>query len=240
MESLYWTAFHATRVRTISACRVMLGKLPLTMSRVSYGTPLSVILTCNSETTSSILTKVSESKRSSMDNMLGKFRSLENVAMETVTNSLLFFFEWPVSQQGVKVLSWFFGNVCSWTKGTFYVHNTISLELQIFRYNQAKFQPGSCGCQVSYGTLISPILIYNSKTRNLIFTKFSASKSSSLEKMSAKFRRPEIVAMETVTDSFVLFNARYLSGGGGGGSIHCLEFLRICSARPKAHFMFVT
>ena len=107
--------------------------------------------------------------------------------------------------------------MCSWTKGTFYVHNTLSLELQIFCYNQANFQPGSCGCQVSYGTLISPILIYNSKTRNLIFTKFSASKRSSLEKMSAKFRRPKIVAMETVTDYFVLFNARYLSGGGGGG-----------------------
>ena len=117
-----------------------------------------------------------------------------------------------------------------------YVHNTISLELQIFCYNQAKFQPGSCGCQVSYGTLISPILIYNSKTRNLIFTKFSASKRSSLEKMSAKFRRQEIVVMETVTDSFVLFNARYLSGG----SIHCLEILRICSPRPKVHFIFVT
>ena len=190
----------------------MLGKLPLTRSRVSYGTPLSVILTYNSVTTSSILTKVSESKRSSMDNMLAKFRSLENVAMETVTNSL-FFFKWPISQQGVKVLSWNFGNVCSWTKGTFYVHNTISWELQIFCYNQAKFQPWSCGCQVSYGTLISPILIYNSKTRNRIFTTFSASKRSSLEKMSAKFRRPEIVAMETVTDSFVLFNAQYLSGG---------------------------
>ena len=91
VESLYWTAFHATRVGTITACRVMLGKLPLTMSRVSYGTPLSVILTYNSVTTSSILTKVSESKRSSMDNMLAKFRSLENVAMETVTNSLFFF-----------------------------------------------------------------------------------------------------------------------------------------------------
>ena len=61
------------------------------MSRVSYGTPLSVILTYNSETTSSILTKVSESKHSSMDNMLAKFRSLENVAMETATNSLFFF-----------------------------------------------------------------------------------------------------------------------------------------------------
>ena len=82
-----------------------------------------------------------------------------------------------------------------------------------FCYNQAKFQPGSCGCQVSYGTLASPILIYNSKTRNRIFTKFSASKRSSMEKMLSKFRRPEIVAMETVTDSVFLFNARYLSRG---------------------------
>ena len=79
-------------MRTITACRVMLGKLPLTMSRVSYGTLLSVILTYNSETTSSILTKFSESKRSSMDNMLAKFRYLEIVVIETVTNSLLFFF----------------------------------------------------------------------------------------------------------------------------------------------------
>ena len=103
-----------------------------------------------------------------------------------------------------------------------------------FCYNQAKFQPGSCGCQVSYGKLISPSLIYNSKTRNRIFTKFSASKHSSMEKMSAKFRRPEIVAMEAVTDSFFLFNARHLNRG----SIHGLEILRICSPRPKVHFMF--
>ena len=105
-----------------------------------------------------------------------------------------------------------------------------------FCYNQAKFQPGSCGCQVSYVTLISPSLIYNSKTRNRIFTKFSASKCSSMEKMSEKFRRPEVVAMETVTDSFFLFNGRYLSRG----LIHCLEILRICTPRPKVHFMFGT
>ena len=80
-----------------------------------------------------------------------------------------------------------------------------------FCYNQAKFQPGSCGCQVSYVTLVSPILIYNSKIRNRIFSKFSASKRSSMEKMSTKFRRPQIVAMETVTDSLSLINARYLS-----------------------------
>ena len=79
----------------------MLGKLPLTMSRVSYGTLLSVILTYNSETTSCILTKCSESKHSSMDNMLSKFRCLEIVVMETVTNSLLFFFlEWPNLSKG--------------------------------------------------------------------------------------------------------------------------------------------
>ena len=132
MESLYWTAFHATRVWTISAFSVILGKLPLTMSRVSYGTLLSGILTCTSETKSSILTKFSESKRSSMDNMLAKFRCLEIVAMETVTYFLLFFFELPISQLRVKVLSWNFGNACSWTKDTFYVNNTISWELQIF------------------------------------------------------------------------------------------------------------
>ena len=68
-------------------------KLPLTMSSVSYGTLLSVILTYNSKTTSSILTKFFEGKRSSMGNMLAKFRFLEIVAMETVTNSLLLFFE---------------------------------------------------------------------------------------------------------------------------------------------------
>ena len=89
--SLYWTAFHATRVQTISACRVMLGKLPLTMSRVSYGTLLSVIFTYNSETTRSILTKFSESNRTSMENMLAKFCCPEIVAMETVSESLFFF-----------------------------------------------------------------------------------------------------------------------------------------------------
>ena len=94
-------------MRTISACRDMLAKLPLTMSRVSYGTLLSVILTYNSETTSCILTKFSESKRSRMDNILAKFRCLEIVFMETVTDSLFFFFFFGMtkSQQGVKVLS---------------------------------------------------------------------------------------------------------------------------------------
>ena len=82
-----------------------------------------------------------------------------------------------------------------------------------FCYNQAKFQPRSCGCQVSYWTLVTPFLIYNSKTTDRIFTTFSASKRSSMEKMSAKFRSREIVAMDTVTDSFFLFNARYLSRG---------------------------
>ena len=136
------------------------------------------------------------------------------------------------SQQGVKVWSWNFGNVCSWTKGTSYVCNTFSWELQIFCYNQAKFQPGSCGCQVSHETLISRILIYNSKPGNPIFTKFSACKRSSVEKMSGKFRHPEIVAMETVTDSFFIFNARYLSRG----SIHCLEMLKILFSKTKGTF----
>ena len=78
-------------MQTISVCSLILGKLLLTMCRVSYGTLLSGILTCNSETKSSIFTKFSESKRSSMENMLAKFRCLEIVAMETVTNSLLLF-----------------------------------------------------------------------------------------------------------------------------------------------------
>ena len=142
------------------------------------------------------------------------------------------FFGMSKSQQGVKVWSWNFGNVCSWTKGTPYVCNTFSWELQIFCYNQAKFQPGSCGCQVSHETLISRILIYNSKPRNPIFTQFSACKHSSVEKMSGKFRHPEIVAMETVTDSFFIFNARYLSRG----SIHCLEILRILFSKTKGTF----
>ena len=89
--SLYWTAFHATRVRTISACRVMLGKLPSTMSRVLCKTVLSVILIYNSETTCSILTKFLENKRSGMENMLAKFCCPKMVAMETVTDSLFFF-----------------------------------------------------------------------------------------------------------------------------------------------------
>ena len=83
-----------------------------------------------------------------------------------------------------------------------------------FCYNQAKFQPGSCGCQVSYGTLISPILIYTFKTRNRIFTNVSASKRSSMEKMSPKFRRPEIVAMKTITDSFFFSSMPDSSVGG--------------------------
>ena len=57
-----------------------------------------------------------------------------------------------------------------------------------------------------------------------------------MEKMSAKFHCPKIVAMGTVTESFFLFNARYLSRG----SIHCLEILRIGSPRTKVHFMFGT
>ena len=66
------------------------GKFPLTMSRISYGTLLRVILIYNSKPTSSILTKFSGNKRSGMENMLAKFRSLEIVAMETVTDSLFF------------------------------------------------------------------------------------------------------------------------------------------------------
>ena len=179
------------------------------MSRVSYGTLLSGILTCNSETKSSILTKFLESKRSSMDNMLAKFRCLEIVAMETVTDFLFFFYDQYLSK-GSRYCLEFWQFVLLDQRYILYLQHNF-MRVADFCYNQAKFQPGSCGCQVSYGTLVSPILIYNYKTRNRIFTKFSANKRSSMEKMSAKFRCPEIVAMETVTDSFFLLNAQYLS-----------------------------
>ena len=45
--------------------------------------------------------------------------------------------------------------------------------------------------------------------------KFSGNKRSGMENMIAKFRCPKMVAMETVTDSLLFFNARYLSRGQG-------------------------
>ena len=54
--------------------------------------------------------------------------------------------------------------------------------------------------------------------------------------MLAKFRCPKMVAIETVTDSLVFFNARYLRSG----SRYYLEILGICSAGPKVQFMFRT
>ena len=54
----------------------------------------------------------------------------------------------------MKVLPSNFGNLFSRTKGTVYVQNIFSSDLQIFCYNEAKFETGSCGRQLSYGTLI--------------------------------------------------------------------------------------
>ena len=54
-------------------------------------------------------------------------------------------------------------------------------------------------------------------------------------KVIAKFRLPEVVAMETVTDSLFV-NDRYLSKG----SSYCLSILPMCAPRPKVHFMFRT
>ena len=47
--------------------------------------------------------RLSEMKRSGITKLAAKIRVLEVVAMETVTHSL--FFQWPISQQGVKLLS---------------------------------------------------------------------------------------------------------------------------------------
>ena len=47
--------------------------------------------------------KISGNKHSGMENTLAKFRCPKMFAMETVTDSL-FFLQFPISQQGVKVL----------------------------------------------------------------------------------------------------------------------------------------
>ena len=70
--------------------------------------------------------------------------------------------------------------------------------------------------------------IYNSRRTVAILLKFSGRKRSNMENIAAKFRRPEVVAMETVIDSLFFLNDRYLSRR----LIYCLEILAICS--PKA------
>ena len=52
-----------------------------------------------------------------------------------------------------------------------------------------------------YGTLISLLFIYNSRTTSRILTKFSGMKYSSITKLVAKIRLPEVFAMETLTHS---------------------------------------
>ena len=47
-----------------------------------------------------------------------------------------------------------------------------------------------------------------------------------------KFRFPEVVAMEIVTDSFFFFNDRYLS--------YRLDLLAMCAPKAQVHFMFRT
>ena len=91
-------------------------------------------------------------------------------------------------------------------------------------------------CRVSYGTLIWPVFIYNSRTRTRILTKFSEMKRSSIVRLVTKFCVPEVVAMETVTHSFLFFNDRYLSRGWS----YCLEILAMCAPKAKVNFMFRT
>ena len=79
-----------------------------THSEVSYVTLIWPFLIYNASTT---WLKLSEMKRSGITNLAAKIRVPELVGMETVIHSL--FFQWPLSQQGVKLLSWNFGNVSS-------------------------------------------------------------------------------------------------------------------------------
>ena len=67
-------------------------------------------------------------------------------------------------------------------------------------------------------------------------TKLSGSKRSGMETIPAKFGHPEIVAMETITDSLFFFNGQYLSRG----LIYCLEILVMCAPGAKVQFMFRT
>ena len=77
-----------------------------------------------------------------MENMLGKFRCPKMVAMETVTDSL-FFFNARYLRRGSRYYLEILG-ICSAGrfKGTVYVWNKFSSELQIFSYNEAKFEQG--------------------------------------------------------------------------------------------------
>ena len=113
----------------------------LTMSRVFHRTVLSVILIYKSETTCSILTKFSGNKLSGMYNMLTKFGCQKMVALETVRDSLIFC-NARYLRRGSRYCLQNFGNLLSRTKGTVYVPNIFTSELQIFSYNEANFGQG--------------------------------------------------------------------------------------------------
>ena len=87
--------------------------------------------------------------------------------------------------------------------------------------------------RVFYRTVFSVILIYKSETTCSILTKFSGNKLSSMDNMFTKFGCQKMVALETVRDSLIFFNAPYLSRG----SRYCLQILGICCPGPKVQFM---
>ena len=75
-----------------------------------------------------------------MDNMLTKFGCQKMVALKTVRDSLIFFNARHFrrgSRYCLQIL-----NLLSRTRGTVYVQNIFSSELQIFSYNEANFGQG--------------------------------------------------------------------------------------------------
>ena len=80
-----------------------------------------------------------------------------------------------------------------------------------FCYNQAKFQPGSCGCQVSHGTLISPIWFITPK-REIGFSQKFQQVSAQAWRRCLQFPLSRNCCYGNGNWLF-LFNARYLSRG---------------------------
>ena len=77
--------------------------------------------------------------------MLAKFGLPKIVAMETVTDSF-FFFNGRYLSRGLIYCLEILLMCAPGAKGTVYVQNIFSSDLQIFSYNAANFQRWSCGC----------------------------------------------------------------------------------------------
>ena len=76
-----------------------------------------------------------------MDNMLTKFGCQKMVALETVRDSLIFF-NARYLRRGSRYCLQILEICCPGPKGTVYVQNIFSSELQIFSYNEANFGQG--------------------------------------------------------------------------------------------------